>query len=71
MNSELKSAIEAVHSQDPVAFHGCLQGRAERLLVDEVERLQNILAAVDYTLTAHGHMDADTQLHARITEALK
>lgn len=36
-----------------------------------IERLRSVLGAIDHTLTAHGHMDADTPLHERITEALK
>jgi len=44
---------------------------AGRPLIEENRRLRAVLSAVDNTLTAHGHMDANTPLHERITEVLK
>ena len=39
-------------------------------LFEENEKLRTILAGVDHTLTVHGKIDADTDLHKRVQTAL-
>lgn len=35
-----------------------------------LDQAENILRAVAHTLTVHGHIDHDTHLHERVTEAV-
>lgn len=37
---------------------------------DEIERLRDVLRKVDHTVSVHGKMDCDTDLHKLVQEAI-
>jgi hypothetical protein len=65
----LRAEVEASHSRE-MALRACLLKNTPEMEAEN-ERLRAALFAIDHTLSVHGHVDANTDLHRRICDLLQ
>jgi hypothetical protein len=73
---ELEDAVEAAIAVEPPPTCDATEDRCWKELGERnqelldahtlIERLKDVLTAAHHTLSVHGHIDADTELHERI-----